>query len=77
MLGCLVRGHEKNRAHVSSLLPGKNFSTVIEVLQEFILFQSNVSVLTKETLNSLNEVIDTLCKYDKESKAISSTSDSK
>jgi hypothetical protein len=60
LLGCIAKDNVKNKEFIRKRLPNQTFDSIILVLKEFIHFQSNLSLLTKETLESLTEIIENL-----------------
>ena len=45
---------------IKKKLLNESFDSIVTVLKEFIQFQSSLNLLTKETLDSLNEIIENL-----------------
>ncbi|KAL9658372.1 hypothetical protein ABK040_015692 [Willaertia magna] len=57
LLGCLCKDNEKNRELIKKNLPDQNFQSIVIALKAFIIYQSRVRLLTKETLESIQSIV--------------------
>ncbi|KAG2392249.1 hypothetical protein C9374_012501 [Naegleria lovaniensis] len=57
LLGCLCKEHEANKEHIMKELPEKSFISLIIALKAFVLYQSNASLLTQDTLDSVTKIL--------------------
>ena len=60
VIGCLIRGHERNRQDILKCLPDQSFAPVVHTLQQFIIFQSNAKMLLHDTYTSITAIIEEL-----------------
>lgn len=57
LIGCAIRENPANRESVCKLLPGNSFDPLVNVIGEFIGFQLQNGVLSKEAHQSYVQIL--------------------
>jgi len=64
VLGLLVQASESDRVFIRNRAKSQDFSSLVRVLQDFIVLQCKANMLTEESLKSLVKIVDVLQKED-------------
>ena len=67
----MLQDSAASREHIANRLHGRSFAVLVRVLEDFLMLQSDVQVLTEDTLHAIVTVIAILKNYDEAHKVAS------